>query len=182
MEELLELIESLDYSKLRYAEIMEVIRMLEDRISMYDKASKQLKTKKDDIKEIVRLRMIDEGLEKADTDLGILKPTSQACLTMVNFDFFLDWLRDGVIEDIKYAAYKEGYETPIGYTIERYHNGSKVNDRLDYLKQACFNAKKLKAMHDDPEDTLPPGIGIFEKHDLSITKPSKTKKGAKKNV
>ncbi len=180
MDEILKLIESLDIATTRYADIMMIIRMLEEKISMYDNAAKKLKIKKAEIKETVRLRMIDEGLEKTDTEFGNMTPQSSDCLTMANFDLFLNWLREGVVLDIKKAAYDEGFDTPIQFTLERYGSSVKANDRLSYLKQACFNSEKLKEMHEDPEDTLPPGIGIFQKEDLSITKATKKKKGAKK--
>jgi len=122
--------------------------------------------------------MIKEELPSCDTDLGRLKPTSQDCLTMANFDLFLDWLRDGFLEDITAAAHADDIRA-IRNAVLEYRASTKPYDRLNLLTQSCFNKQKLKAMHEDPEDTLPPGIGIFEKNDLSITKPPKTKKGVK---
>ncbi len=182
MGELLKLIQSLDCDKLKYVELMQVIRKLEEKIAMYSAASKKLSEIRDEIKEKIRLRMIKEDIPSCDTDLGRLAPKTQDCLTMANFELFQSWLGDGVILDLKKAADAEGYTTPFNFILERYEQTAKTNDRLGYLNQSCFNKQKLKVMHEDPEDTLPPGIGVFPKNDLSITKPPKTKKGAKKTT
>jgi hypothetical protein len=177
MEELLQLIESLDYKTLKYPDVMKIYRLIEEKVAMYEESAKKLKAERDNIKGIIRERMIEEGIPGVDTDFGRLAPTENECFTMANMDLFTSWLRQGVILDIQAAMDAEGYSTPFQFAIERYHSAPKSNDRLDFLKQACYNSKKIKSMHEDPEDTIPPGIGIYIDKKLSITKP---KKGAKK--
>jgi len=177
MDELLALIESLDCTTLKYGDVMQVYRLIEEKISMYELSAKKLKEQRDKIKDTIRQRMIDEDLPGVDTEYGRLAPAENTCFTMANQDLFLKWLREGVILDIQAAMDAEGYSTPFQFAMERYNSTPKTNDRLDFLKQACYNSKKIKSMHDDPEDTIPPGIGIYSNKKLSITKP---KKGAKK--
>ena len=180
---LLEMLDDLietDMKELNYADFAQLLKVVDAKVAEFTAKAKKLSTKRDEIKEVVRLRMIEEKLPACDTENGRFKPTTTDCITMQNFEFFKDWLRDGFVIDIK-EIFKSNNQLATNAseaftkTIQKYLTSCKTNDRLDYLKQECFDKNKMKQMHTDSEDVLPPGVGIYQKHSLSITKVPKKK-------
>lgn len=167
-------ISELNYDGLKYDEILQVIQMIEEKVILYDGRSKKLKSEKEKIKEIVRERMVKEDLPGVDTEHGRFAPKQTDCILMKNFNAFLNWLQEGVLLDLM-SHVPENEASRLDAIIAVYNVNEKPNDRLYLLKQACFDTTKLKAMYKDPDDTLPPGIGVYEKHDLSIIRPKKKK-------
>jgi len=163
--------QALDVNASRYADVVEVLSVLTRKAAEFDAKSKKLKAEKERIKEIVRLRMIKEGSASVNTEYGTIAPKSSDHIVMNDFDQFKIWLREGVTKDVSYELTSRGIMTAdIACIIREYACGELLNDRLHYLKQSCFDSKALKALHTSKEDSLPPGIGIYVKKELSITK------------
>jgi len=163
--------QTLDFDKLCYADVAEVLATLATKATEFDAKSKKIKAEKERIKEVVRERMLKEGSNSVNTECGTLAPKSSDHIVMNDFNQFKTWLRAGIIDDI--ICYLKKYElmtAEINQAIEQYACGGMPNDRLRYLKQSCFNSKELKELHVNKEASLPPGIGIYVKKELSITK------------
>jgi hypothetical protein len=166
----------MDFKTMVYDDAMTLYRMLEEKASMYDAASKKLKMKKEVIKEVLRERMIEEKLPSLGTDHGTLKPKDTEHIVMSNFEMYKTWLREGTMDDVLDIA--ADFNTPETLAVIRanYLASNKMNDRLGYLNQSCYDKNKAKEMHKNKDETLAPGLGIFTKHELSVTKAAKKSK------
>ena len=100
MDPLDDLLETLDdlietgMAELNYADFAVLLKVVDKKVAEFTAKAKKLKDKHDEIKEVVRLRMIEEKLPACDTENGRLRPTQSDCIVMHNFELFKEWLRE----------------------------------------------------------------------------------------